>query len=190
MSNRRRLDGQPTADEIQLARDNCEEHIASFQDPEVCVHCRAPMELPRSVDDAVDDLAETLPPSDQIDGAAIVAAAHERQAEAAADSAPVGGEAPAGEGDNSKSKYEIIKEKFERLQAIKAEQKALRDEAADIVDDLDKQQGVNRGALSEIRKMHGLDAATITRRETSRKELFDLLIKPKLEEAEAGQADE
>lgn len=175
----------------------------------MCVHCGAPMDLPRS-DDQVEDLATTLPESDQADEAlrchacgqrgehapdcsvAVTAeSVEQRQADAAADSAPpVGGDAPAGPGDNSKSKYEIITEKFERLQAIKAEQKALRDEAADIIDDLDKQQGVNRGALAEIRKMHGLDAATIQRRETSRKELFDLLIKPKLDEAEAGQADE
>lgn len=190
MSNRRRRDGDPTADDIQRARDNCEEHVASFKDPAVCVHCGAPMELRHSNDDGVEDLSQVLPPGD---GDAIVQAEAERQAEAAADSAPVQAKLPAptsGEGDNSKSRYEIIKEKFDRLAAIKAEQKVLRDEAADIVDELEKQQGVNRGGLSEVRKLLGLDAATIKRREESRQELFDLLIKPKLDEAEAGQADE
>lgn len=173
----------------------------------MCVHCGAPMDLPRS-DDQVDDLATTLPESDIEDGALRCRACgqvhagdcsaavtpqsvEERQADAAADAAPVHVLPPTpGEGDNSRSKYEIIQEKFERLQAIKAQQKTLREEAAEIIDDLDKQQGVNRGALAEIRKMHGLDAATIQRREASRKELFDLLIKPKLEEATAGEEEE
>lgn len=193
MSNRRRRDGEPTADDIQRARDACDDHTESFTKPGTCVHCGAPMDLRRSGDDGIDDLSTVLPPSDQEPAGEAAPSADdvaERQADAAADSAPAVGGEPAPSGDNSKSRYEIIKEKFDRLKVIKAEQKVLRDEASDIIEDLEKQQGVNRGGLSEVRKLFDLDAATIKRREESRKELFDLLIKPKLEEAEAGQADE
>lgn len=195
MSNRRRTrrDGEPTADDLQRARDNCEAHTESLKDPGICVHCGTPMDMRRSDDDDdVDDLEKVLPPSDQGAGdpAPTAEDVAERQADAAADSAPaVGGPSP-DDGSNVKSRYEIIKEKFDRLAAIKAEQKVLRDEASDIVDDLEKQQGVNRGGLSEVRKLFGLDAATIKSREESRKELFDLLIKPKLDEATAGEERE
>lgn len=193
MSNRKRRDGEPTADDLQQARDNCDEHTESFKDPGQCVHCGTPMDLPRS-DDAVEDLSKVLPPSDQADGSETAAPSAEdvaeRQADATADSAPAVGGEVADDGSNSKSRYEIIKEKFDRLKEIKAAQKVLRDEASEIVDDLEKQQGVNRGGLSEVRKLFGLDAATIKAREESRKELFDLLIKPKLDEATAGEERE
>jgi hypothetical protein len=165
MSNRRRRDGQETAPDAPHDADG------------------------RKVEsDGVDDLATILPPDD---GAAPIAeAVAERQADAVADGAPpVGSDASDG-GSNTRSRYEIIKEKFDRLNAIRAEQKALRDEAGEIVQDIEKQQGVNRGGLAEVRKLFGLDAATIKQREESRKELFDLLIKPKIDEATAGEERE
>jgi hypothetical protein len=93
-------------------------------------------------------------------------------------------------GDNTVARYEHIKGKFERLKEIKAEQKALAEEAGKIVNDLEKESGVNRGALAEIRRLDNLDAAAIAKREKSREELYALLVKPRLDEAGAGQSDE
>lgn len=95
-----------------------------------------------------------------------------------------------GMGDNSTSRYEMIKEKFGRLEEIKAEQKALSDEAKEIIEELEKESGVNRGAVADIRRLDKLSATAIEARETSRSELFQLLVKPKLDEAAAGQKDE
>jgi len=191
MSNRQRArrDGEPTADDLQRARDNCEDHTESFKQPGSCLHCSAPMDLPRS-DDGVDDLSKTLPPSDQ-GGAGETSSAEvvaERQADAAADSVPpgIGGS----EDGRNLSRYEYIQQKFDRLIAIKAEQKSLREESNEIVQDLEKESGVNRGALSEIRKLFGLEAAAIQARETSRRELFELIIQPKLDEATEGEGEE
>jgi hypothetical protein len=93
-------------------------------------------------------------------------------------------------GDNSKSRYEQCKDDLDRLNEIKEEKKALTKESNDIIDRLEKEGGVNRGALAEIRRMLDLSPAAIAAREESRKELFDWLVTPKLVEAETGEADE
>lgn len=93
-------------------------------------------------------------------------------------------------GDNSQSRYDQCKTDLDRLEGIKAEKKALSDEAATIIKRLEKDGGINRGALGEIRRMLDLSPAAIQAREESRKELFDWMLKPKLEDAEAGRDDE
>jgi hypothetical protein len=93
-------------------------------------------------------------------------------------------------GDNSQSRYEQCKADLDRLEEIKAEKKALSDEGLTIIKRLEKDGGVNRGALAEVRKMLDLSPAAIQAREESRTELFGWLIKPKLDEAAAGQSDE
>lgn len=102
---------------------------------------------------------------------------------------PPGDAAPPA-GDNTRSRYEIIKDKYARLEEIREEQKALTKERNDIIGELEKESGVNRGALAEIRRLGNLSATAIEAREESRNELFGLLIKPKLEEAAQGQSDE
>lgn len=93
-------------------------------------------------------------------------------------------------GDNSQSRYDQCKTDLARLEEIKAEKKALSDEAGTIIKRLETDGGVNRGALAEIRKMLDLSPAAIQAREESRKELFGWMIAPKLEEAAQGQSDE
>jgi hypothetical protein len=95
-----------------------------------------------------------------------------------------------GMGDNSQSRYEQCKADLDRLEEIKAEKKALSDEAGTIIKRLEKDGGVNRGALAEVRKMLDLSPAAIQAREESRSELMSWLIQPKLDEAAAGQSDE
>lgn len=104
--------------------------------------------------------------------------------------AQLAGDGAATIGDNSKSRYEIIKEKFARLEEIKAEQKALREEANEIIGGLADGFSVNKGALAEIRRLGGLDAAAIEDRERSRTELYHLLIQPKIDGATAGEGRE
>ena len=101
-----------------------------------------------------------------------------------------GGDAPPPSGDNTKSRYELIKGKYARLEEIREEQKALTKESNEIIGELEKESGVNRGALAEIRRLGNLSATAIEAREESRTELFDLLIRPKIAEAAAGQSDE
>lgn len=96
----------------------------------------------------------------------------------------------AGHGDNRIARYEQIKTDFARIKEIDEEVKALGDERAKIVKGLEKEAGVNRGALAEIKKLDKLAPATIAKREESRAELYDLIIKPKVDAAEAGQSDE
>lgn len=93
-------------------------------------------------------------------------------------------------GDNSQSRYEQCKADLDRLEEIKEEKKALSDEAGTIIKRLEKDGGINRGALADVRKMLDLSPAAIQAREESRSELFDWLIKPKLDEAAEGQSDE
>jgi hypothetical protein len=93
-------------------------------------------------------------------------------------------------GDNSASRYEQCKTDLARLEEIKAEKKALSDEAGTIIKRLEKDGGINRGALAEIRRMLDLSPAAVLAREESRSELFGWLIKPRLDEAAQGQADE
>lgn len=88
------------------------------------------------------------------------------------------------------SRYEQVKTKLARLEAIREEKKALSKEANEIIDTMEKESGINRGALGEIRRMLDLSPAAIAAREESRKELFTWMIAPKLEEATAGQDDE
>lgn len=129
-----------------------------------------------------DNLAELLPPGDGPDP---VAEAHERQAEAVDNTAPpIGdgsGEQRLGSGGNDR--YGQAKADLDRLEEIKELQKALRKEAAERIDRLEKEHGVNRGALAEVRRMMDLSPAAIVAREESRKEIFEWLIAPKLEEA-------
>ena len=99
------------------------------------------------------------------------------------------GTAPASIGHNSADRFAQNKADLDRLEGIKAERKALADESTTILKRLEK-NGVNRGALAEVRAMLDLSPAAIKAREESRAELIDWIIKPKLEEAEAGQADE
>lgn len=91
---------------------------------------------------------------------------------------------------NSTARYEQAKAGFTRLAEIKELQAGLRKEANEIIDNMEKGAGFNRGAVSEIRKQMDLSPAAIQARETSRQELFDLLLKPKLDKAAAGQDDE
>jgi hypothetical protein len=93
-------------------------------------------------------------------------------------------------GDNSQSRYEQCKTDLGRLEEIKAEKKALSDEAGTIIKRLEKDGGVNRGALAEVRKMLDLSPAAIQAREESRSELMEWLIAPKLAEAAQGRTDE
>lgn len=88
-------------------------------------------------------------------------------------------------GDNSAQRYQQCKDDLERLEEIKEEKKLLTKEANTIIDRLEKEGGINRGALGEIRRMLDLSPAAIKAREESRAELYDWLVKPKLEEAEA-----
>ena len=97
---------------------------------------------------------------------------------------------PAASGDNSAQRYEQCKADLDRLEAIKAEKSKLTKEANGIIDKLEKEGGVNRGALGEIRRMLDLSPAAIAAREESRKELFSWLVAPKLEEAATGRDDE
>lgn len=96
----------------------------------------------------------------------------------------------AGGGDNSAARYEACKAGLDRLEAIREEKKALTKEANEIIDKLEKEGGVNRGALGEVRRMLDLSPAAIKAREESRTELMAWLIAPKLADAEAGQGDE
>lgn len=91
-------------------------------------------------------------------------------------------------GDNNR--YEQCKKGLDRLEAIREEKKLLSKEATGIIDTLEKEGGVNRGALGEIRRMLDLSPAAVAAREESRKELFDWLVAPKLAAAADGQADE
>lgn len=101
--------------------------------------------------------------------------------------AAAAGEAAAGAGHN---RYEAAKTDLNRLSEIKELKKKLTKESEEIINRLEKNSGVNRGALGEIRRMLDLSPAAIAAREESRKELYAWLIAPKLEEAEKGQADE
>ena len=101
------------------------------------------------------------------------------------------GTPPPPPGDNSRSRLEIVKEKYARLNAIEAEKKVLNDEAEDIRASLEKDMGLRRGAVADVRKLQKLGSATsILAHEKSRSELVDIFIKPILDEAAAGQADE
>lgn len=97
---------------------------------------------------------------------------------------------PPPSGDNSQSRYEIVRDKMARLSAIKEEQAALTKEANGIIDELEKDSGVNRGALAEIRRLDKLSAAAIQAREASRQELFTWMVAPRLEEAAKGEEGE
>ncbi len=99
-------------------------------------------------------------------------------------------QAPPPSGDNSQSRYEIVKAKTDRLAAIKDEISELGKEANKIIGELEKDSGVNRGALSDIRRLDKLSPAAVAARESSRQELWAWLVQPKLDEAEKGQADE
>ncbi len=88
-------------------------------------------------------------------------------------------------GDNSAQRYEQCTAGLSRLEEIREEKKALSKEATGIIDTLEKEGGVNRGALGEIRRMLDLSPAAVSAREQSRKELYDWLIAPKMAEAAA-----
>lgn len=97
---------------------------------------------------------------------------------------------PPPSGDNSAARYEQVKDDLARLETIKAERKVLADESSEIIDRLEKNGGINRGALANVRKMLDLSPAAIIARRESEAEVFAWLIQPKLDEAAAGQADE
>ena len=132
-------------------------------------------------DDGIESLAETLPPGDGPDP---VTEAHERQAEARANTAPpVGGAEPPKGGHNAIERKRLIEEKLARLKAIKEERAELATEEGEIIKALEKESGVNRGALAEVRRLDTLTPAAIAAREESRRELFDWFVKPKLDAA-------
>lgn len=93
-------------------------------------------------------------------------------------------------GDNSISRYEQVKEKLARLEVIRDEIKVLSDEASGIKDSLEKESGINRGALAATRKLARLEPAAITAYMESRSELEDWLVNPLLDEAAANRKDE
>lgn len=93
-------------------------------------------------------------------------------------------------GDNSQSRYDQCKAGLDRLEEIRELKKQLSKEATGIIDTLEKEGGVNRGALGEIRRMLDLSPAAVAAREESRKELYDWLIAPKMAEAAKGEDDE
>lgn len=184
---RRRKDGQPTADEMQRT---CV-HAVSGDNPTLCITCGATVDPPPPGDESVDDLAAILPPSDT--GAATADAVAERQADAASDSAPAigGGAPPVDEGANRLARLEIVRGKFARLDEIAKEKKALSDEEEEIREQLEKESGFQRTAVSAVRKLKGLgSAAAIKKHLDNRTELEAIFIKPILDEAEAGRADE
>lgn len=113
-----------------------------------------------------------------------------RDGEPTADSQEAKPSIPPATGDNSALRYEQCKTDLDRLEAIKAERKALAGEASDIIDRLEKNGGVNRGALANVRKMMDLSPAAIQARLDSEKELIGWLIQPKLDAAAAGESDE
>lgn len=138
-------------------------------------------------DDGIESLADTLPPGD---GPPIfIKEAHERQAEAVANTAPpVGGEQSlGGPGHNTIERKRLVEEKLARLKEIKEERAELAKEEGELIKSLEKETGVNRGALAEVRRLDTLSPAAITAREESRRELFEWFVAPKLKEAaEAG----
>lgn len=93
-------------------------------------------------------------------------------------------------GDNSAQRYEQVKVKLARLEEIRLEQKALSNEEKDIKDSLEKDSGVNRGALAATRRLARQDAAAISAHIESRDELERWLIKPLLDEVDANRGDE
>ena len=93
--------------------------------------------------------------------------------------------------DNVKTRYEIVKEKFARLDEIDKEKKELDDEAEEIRQSLEADSGFARGAVAAVRKVKKLgSAASIQKHIDNRNELEALFIKPILDEAAAGQDDE
>lgn len=86
-------------------------------------------------------------------------------------------------GDNSAARYAQVKEGFERLRQIEEEKAKLNAEAEKIRANLEKDAGINRGALADIGRLSKLSPTAIKAREESRTELFELFVKPKLDEA-------
>ena len=94
-------------------------------------------------------------------------------------------------GDNAKSRYEIVKEKFARLDEIETEMKSLSDEAEEIRGSLEKDAGYARGAVAAVRKTKKLKtAAAIQKHIDDRTELENIFLKPILDEAAEGRTDE
>lgn len=104
-------------------------------------------------------------------------------------STPADGASPS-LGDNSGARYEAIKDDFRKLRRIEELKAKLNDRAEKIRANLEKESGVNRGALADISRLSKLSTSAIVKREESRKELFSLLIKPKLDAAEEADAAE
>lgn len=169
MRERSRRDGQPTAEELkQRGESGGDESLAI-------------------------DWAKV---GGETPGQPLADAVEERQAEARADSAPVGGagaptEPPGDDGANRLARLQIVRDKFTRLDEIAAEKKVLSDEEEDIRSSLEKESGFQRTAVSAVRKIKSLgSAAAMKKHIENRDELEAIFIKPILEEAEAGQADE
>lgn len=186
MAPRRRRDGQETAPDMQQRANDCPGFVASDEDSSVCVRCQAHQELhpPKGDDDGVEDLEALLPPSDTAEAVA------ERQAEAAADAGAVTAPPPDDEGANRLAMANGIREARDELDAIAAQKRALDEKAEKVRERVRDEFKVDLGAFSEVRKLEKLAPATIVKREANRRLLIDVLIKPKLDEAEAGRADE
>lgn len=103
---------------------------------------------------------------------------------------PEPGQEPGSDHNVRLARYEQIKNDFARIKEIDDEVKTLGEERARIVKGLEKDQGVNRGALAGVKKLDKLSAAGVRAHEVSRAELFDLIIKPKLDEAIEGEDKE
>lgn len=93
-------------------------------------------------------------------------------------------------GDNSAGRYDTIKADWFRILEIDEEIKTLGEERSKLVKGLEKNQGVSRGALAEIKRLNTLNPATVEKREESRAELYDLIIAPKVRAAKENAADE
>lgn len=128
----------------------------------------------------IESLADILPPGDGPDP---IVEAHERQAEARANAAPPTGGQALGNGHNALERKRLVEEKLERLKVIKEERAELAKEEGEIIKALEKDSGINRGALAEVRRLDTLTPAAIAAREESRRELFDWFVAPRLAEA-------
>lgn len=194
---RARQDGEPTADELKRRAENCAGFTPSDADAEICGQCGGHPGHHAGANDGIENLAETLPPDSRTAAEQPSAeAVADRQAEAREDSAPPAGGAtftapPVDEAANRLARVEIVRAKMERLDAIAGEIKALNDEKDTIMGELETESGFQRTAVSAVRKLKGLgSAAAIRKHLDNRGELEAIFIKPILDGAEAGQADE
>lgn len=91
---------------------------------------------------------------------------------------------------NRLARYNRIKEANARLDEIDEEVKALGQERSKITKELEKEEGVNRGGLSDARRYAKLSPAAAEKRRETFEEMWRLEIQPKIDEAVRGQADE